>query len=52
MNLIYPSTDGIIQDAWDQQALHVGQLDVQLAGDEGQLNTSVGPDQFNQYLDI
>ena len=51
-NLVYPSADGVIKDAWDEQALHVGQLDVQLAGDKGQLDTSVGPDQFNQYLNI
>ena len=51
LNLVNPATDGVIQDAGDEEALNVAWLDVQLPGDELDLDPGVRLDQLDQNLE-
>ena len=50
LNLVNPATDGVVQDARHEEALNVARLDVQLPGDELDLDPSVRLDQLDQHL--
>jgi hypothetical protein len=49
-DLVYPAGDGVVQDAGDEEGLHVPRLNVQLSGYEGDLYPSVGTNQLYQHL--
>ena len=49
-DLVDPAVDGVVEDAGDEQALHVRALDVQLARDELDLDPRVRLDQLDQHL--
>ena len=51
LNLVNPATDSVIQDAGDEEALNVAWLDVQLPGDEFDLDPGVRLDQLDQNLE-
>ena len=51
LNLVNPATDSVIQDAGDEEALNVAWLDVQLPGDELDLDPGVRLDQLDQNLE-
>ena len=48
--LVYPAVDGGVQYAGDEEGLYVPGLNVQLAGDEGDLYPGVGTNQLYQHL--
>ena len=50
LNLVNPATDSVIQDAGDEEALNVAWLDVQLPGDELDLDPGVRLNQLDQHL--
>jgi hypothetical protein len=49
-DLVYPAGDGVVQDAGDEEGLHVSRLNVQLSGYEGDLYPGVGTNQLYQHL--
>ena len=49
-DLIYSAVNLVVEDAGDEKRLHIGHVDVQLLGDEGNVDASVGLDQFDQHL--
>ncbi len=49
-DLVYPAGDGVVQDAGDEEGLHVTRLNVQLSGYEGDLYPGVGTNQLYQHL--
>ena len=51
LNLVNPATDGVIQDAGDEEAFNVAWLNVQLPGDEFDLDPGVRLDQLDQNLE-
>ena len=48
--LVNPAPDGVIEDAADQETLHVVGVDVELARDELDVDPGVGLDQLDQHL--
>ena len=51
LNLVNPATDSVIQDAGDEEAFNVAWLNVQLPGDEFDLDPGVRLDQLDQNLE-
>merc|ERR1719189_630987 len=49
-HLINPAPDGVVEDAADQETLHVVGVDVELARDELDVDPGVGLDQLDQHL--
>ena len=43
-DLIDPTMNLVVKDAGDEKRLHIGHVDVQLLGDEGNVDASVGLD--------
>ena len=48
--LVNPAPDGVVEDAADQETLHVVGVDVEIARDELDVDPSVGLDQLDQHL--
>ena len=48
--LVNPAPDGVVEDAADQETLHVVGVDVELARDELDVDPGVGLDQLDQHL--
>ena len=49
-DLINPAVNLVVENAGNEETLHVGDVDVQLLGDEGNVNSSVRLDQLDQNL--
>ena len=48
--LINSAPDGVVEDAADQETLHIGGVNVELPGDEGDVDPGVRLDQLDQHL--
>ena len=48
--LINSAPDGVVEDAADQETLHIGGVNVELTGDEGDVDPRVRLDQLYQHL--
>ena len=52
LHLVNPATDGVVQDAGDEEALDVARLNVKLPRDELDLDPGVRLDQLDQHLEM
>ena len=49
-DLIYPAVNLVVEDAGDEETLHVSNVNIQLFGDEGNVDAGVRFDQLDQHL--